>query len=66
MDEAACERLIVEYTHLVDFGNAPGIADLFTSDGVWRGYGHKLKQLASTAIGFFVNTRWSRTLHLIR
>jgi len=36
MDEAACERLIVEYTHLVDFGNAPGIADLFTSDGVWR------------------------------
>lgn len=36
IDERACERLLVEYTHLVDFGNAPGIADLFTTDGVWR------------------------------
>ena len=36
LDERACERLITEYTHLVDFGNAPGIADLFTADGVWR------------------------------
>lgn len=35
-DERACERLITEYTHLVDFGNAPAIADLFTADGVWR------------------------------
>ena len=35
-DERACERLITEYTHLVDFGNAPAIADLFTEDGVWR------------------------------
>lgn len=35
-DERACERLVIEYTHLVDFGNAPGIADLFTEDGVWR------------------------------
>lgn len=36
LDERACEALITEYTHLVDFGNAPGIADLFTDDGVWR------------------------------
>ena len=35
-DERACERLIVRYTHLVDFGRAPEIADLFTDDGVWR------------------------------
>ena len=35
-DERACERLIVRYTHLVDFGEAPAIADLFTADGVWR------------------------------
>lgn len=34
-DERACERLIMEYTHLVDGGNAIAIADLFTSDGVW-------------------------------
>ena len=36
LDERACERLITEYTHLVDFGNAPAIADLFTAEGVWR------------------------------
>lgn len=34
-DERACERLIAEYCHLVDFGDAPGIADLFTTDGRW-------------------------------
>lgn len=35
-DERACEALIVRYTHLVDFGEAPAIADLFTEDGTWR------------------------------
>jgi len=35
-DERACERLIMRYTHLVDFGDAEAIADLFTPDGVWR------------------------------
>jgi ketosteroid isomerase-like protein len=35
LDERACERLITDYTHLVDFGNAPGIADLFVEDGRW-------------------------------
>jgi ketosteroid isomerase-like protein len=35
-DERECERLVMRYTHLVDFGAAPGIADLFTADGVWR------------------------------
>ena len=34
-DERACERLIATYCHLVDFGNAPGIADLFTTQGRW-------------------------------
>jgi hypothetical protein len=33
--ERACERLQVEYCHLVDHGSAAGIADLFTTDGVW-------------------------------
>ncbi len=36
VDERACERLIMEYTHLVDGGRAVEIADLFTVDGVWR------------------------------
>lgn len=35
--ERACERLIVEYCRLVDFGNAAKIADLFTEDGRWEG-----------------------------
>lgn len=37
-----------------------------TSDGVWRGWVHKLQQLANTAIGFVRQSRWSRTFHLIR
>lgn len=36
IDERACERLIAEYTHLIDGGDGPAIADLFTKDGVWR------------------------------
>ena len=37
-----------------------------TSDGVWRGLGHKLRQLAGTAVGFFSKSRWERTFHLVR
>lgn len=36
LDERACERLINVYCQLVDHGDAPGIADLFTPKGVWR------------------------------
>jgi len=36
-----------------------------TSDGVWRGWGHKLRHLGSTALGFFQQSRWSRTFHLV-
>lgn len=35
--ERTCERLIVSYCRLVDFGNAAGIADLFCEDGEWHG-----------------------------
>ena len=37
-----------------------------TPDGQWRGWKQKLKQLGETASGFFTETRWERTLHLIR
>ncbi|HST40685.1 MAG TPA: nuclear transport factor 2 family protein [Conexibacter sp.] len=37
LDERACERLIVVYAQLVDFGRAREIADLFTADGRWQG-----------------------------
>jgi len=37
-----------------------------TPDGSWRGWGHRLRQLANTTIGFVAKTRWRRTFHLIR
>ncbi len=37
-----------------------------TSDGVWRGWGRKLNELARTIIGFVPRTRWSRTFHMPR
>ena len=37
-----------------------------TSDGVWRGWRNKMKQLAGTAAGFFHRTRWERTFRIIR
>ena len=33
--ERACERLVTDYCHFVDHGEASRIADLFTEDGVW-------------------------------
>jgi uncharacterized protein (TIGR02246 family) len=33
--ERECERLVYRYAWLVDSGEAAGIADLFTEDGVW-------------------------------
>ena len=33
--ERACTRLLHEYCRLVDFGQASGLAGLFTDDGVW-------------------------------
>lgn len=34
--ERECERLVVAYTHHVDFGEAGRVAELFTPDGVWE------------------------------
>ncbi len=35
--ERACERLLVEYSRRVDYGEAAAVADLFVPDGVWVG-----------------------------
>ena len=35
--ERACERLLYQYAHFVDTGNAARIAEIFTPDGVWIG-----------------------------
>lgn len=37
MVERSCERLINEYSRLVDFGEAAAVADLFTEDARWQG-----------------------------
>lgn len=37
-----------------------------TSDGTWHGFGHRLKQLMNTALGFVTKTRWERTFKLIQ
>ncbi|MDH3403238.1 MAG: signal peptidase I [Acidobacteriota bacterium] len=37
-----------------------------TSDGVWRSWGHRLKLLARTVLGFFVQSRWERTFTIVR
>lgn len=34
--ERACARLVVDYAHWVDFGDAERVADLFAPDGVWE------------------------------
>ena len=34
--ERACERLVVDYTHLVDFGEAERVAELFSVVAVWE------------------------------
>ncbi len=37
-----------------------------TPDGSWPGWGARLKQLGQTALGFLTETRWRRTLHVVR
>jgi hypothetical protein len=36
------------------------------NDWQWRGFGHRLKQLASVFLNFFTKTRWERQFRLIR
>ncbi len=36
MIERACEGLIVAYSHLIDFGEAGRVGELFSDDGVWQ------------------------------
>ncbi len=37
-----------------------------TPDGEWYGWGQKLGQVGRTAAGFFKETRWRRSFHLVR
>lgn len=50
--ERECERLVVAYTHLVDFGEATNVADLFTEDGTWSAPGVAMKGREQIREGF--------------
>ena len=52
LDERACERLVIDYTHFVDFGEAARIADLFTDDGVWEADGVRMDGRDAIRAGF--------------
>jgi SnoaL-like domain len=34
--ERACERLIIDFVHRLDLGEAGSVAELFTADGIWE------------------------------
>ncbi|MEV6015657.1 MULTISPECIES: nuclear transport factor 2 family protein [unclassified Streptomyces] len=34
--ERACERIVVEFVHMLDLGDPGDVADLFTDAGVWE------------------------------
>ena len=50
--ERACARLIVEYCHFVDHGEAAKIAEQFTADGVWTSPGNTYDGRAAIAEAF--------------
>jgi uncharacterized protein (TIGR02246 family) len=50
--ERACERLVVDYCHLIDHGEAERVAALFTEEAVWRGPGVEMKGREEIRAGF--------------
>lgn len=50
--ERECERLVVDYCHFVDHGEASRIADLFTEDGVWKSPENTMKGREELLQGF--------------
>ena len=52
--ERECERLVTQYCHFVDHGEAARIADLFTKNGVWAGPGVRMEGHDELRKGFGV------------
>ena len=50
--ERACESLIVSYSHLIDFGEAGRVAELFTDDGIWESAETTMRGREQIAAGF--------------
>lgn len=58
---AACERLVVDYTHLIDLGRAAAVADLFADDGVWSSPEFTMEGRAAIAAAFAQRQAMDRT-----
>jgi len=50
--ERECERLVTNYCHHVDHGEAEKIADLFSDDGIWRSPGVEMNGVDEVRKGF--------------
>ncbi|WP_417515131.1 nuclear transport factor 2 family protein [Minwuia sp.] len=50
--ERACDRLVQQYCHFVDRGEAVRIADLFTEDGVWTSPDNTMTGIDEIRAGF--------------
>lgn len=50
--EWACARLVTQYCHVIDHGEASKVADLFTVDGVWSSPENTMTGQAEIARGF--------------
>jgi ketosteroid isomerase-like protein len=50
--ERACGRLVTQYCHLIDHGEAARIAELFSEDGVWASPENTMDGREAIARGF--------------
>lgn len=50
--ERACERLVVAYSHLIDFGEAARVEELFTVGGVWESAENTMRGREELVAGF--------------
>jgi hypothetical protein len=60
--ERACARLVTEYCHFVDHGEAAKIAGQFTEDGVWTAPGNTMTGRAELERGFAARQRNTRRM----
>ncbi|MFI4974825.1 MAG: nuclear transport factor 2 family protein [Caulobacterales bacterium] len=52
MIERACERLVAQYCHFVDHGQAGRVPELFSEDGVWASPDNTMTGRDAIAAGF--------------
>jgi ketosteroid isomerase-like protein len=50
--ERACGRLVAQYCHVIDHGEAARVAELFTEDGVWASPENTMTGRAAILKGF--------------